>query len=123
MRGQSIAMALPPGYDPSPFTNDAITAATSSRTCRHPLRAGGRIAVRCAAYLAVLATHPHQGAALRPDCIEAGTADHDAALQHPIVVIAPLAGWARDGCTLEDQRSHGSKRILGQPSDENVDHD
>jgi hypothetical protein len=36
-----------------------------------------------------------------------GSVNHCALPNHVVVVVAPLAGWARNGCVLENQQGHG----------------
>jgi hypothetical protein len=88
------------------------TASLKTLCCPQPLR-------RLLSYLAVVPARPHPGAAPRPDCIEAEDSPHDdAVLQHVVIVVAPLAGWARNGCVLENQRGHGSAT---KPDDQRKD--
>jgi hypothetical protein len=51
--------------------------------------------VRGAFNVAAVPAAPHPGAALRPDYIkEEDATNYDAVLQHVVVIIAPLTGWA-----------------------------
>jgi hypothetical protein len=94
----------------------AARGASFFSRCRSPLDAraiaGSRVGsypMRRAFDIAVVPARPHPGAALRPDCIEAEDAPHDdAVLQNVVIVVAPFAGWARNGCVLENQRGYGS---------------
>jgi hypothetical protein len=58
--------------------------------------------------VAVVAARPRPGAIRRRGLLLANAPDHDAVLQHVLVVIAPLARRAGGGCAFEDQLSHGS---------------
>jgi hypothetical protein len=56
------------------------------------------LSVRGAAYVAVVSARPHPGPILRCDLLLGNAPDHDAVLQHVVVVVAPLAGRARGRC-------------------------
>jgi hypothetical protein len=54
-----------------------------------------------------MTARPHPGAALRADSVETeDAADNDAVFQHVVVVISPLARWARYRSACENERSH-----------------
>src|SRR5262245_33185245 len=54
-----------------------------------------------------VAARPHPGAALRCCRLQMEDAADDLAVfEHVVVVVAPLAGWARSRSTLENQRGH-----------------
>jgi hypothetical protein len=56
--------------------------------------------MRGALDVAIVTARPHPGAVLRGDWHLEDAADHDAVLQHVVVVIAPFAGRARGRCAL-----------------------
>jgi len=62
------------------------------------------IPMRGPAYLAIMTARPHPGPILRRDRHLEDAADHDAILQHVVIVVAPPAGQARVVRSLEDQR-------------------